>query len=74
MVMHREIEGKIKTCTIKKDIDQWYVSFSCEIETPIAPVEIKTEIGIDVGLKSLITMSNGRQLEPQEFLRKKKNS
>ncbi len=58
MIQHREIEGKIKTCTIKKDIDQWYVSFSCEIETPIAPVEIKTEIGIDVGLSSLITMSN----------------
>ncbi len=21
---HRDIEGKIKTCTIKKDVDQWY--------------------------------------------------
>ena len=31
IILHREIEGKIKTCTIKKDIDQWYVSFSCEI-------------------------------------------
>jgi len=32
VVQHREIEGKIKTCTIKRDVDQWYVSFSCEIE------------------------------------------
>ncbi len=71
MVTHREIEGKIKTCTIKKDIDQWYVSFSCEIETPIIPVEIKIGIGIDVGLSSLITLSNGRQVEPPEFLREK---
>ncbi len=70
IILHREIEGKIKTCTIKKDIDQWYVSFSCEIENPIIPVEIKTEIGIDVGLSSLITLSNGRQIEPPEFLRK----
>ncbi|MBU4222099.1 MAG: transposase [Euryarchaeota archaeon] len=69
IIQHREIEGKIKTCTIKKDIDQWYVTFSCEIEKPIIPVEIKTEIGIDVGLNSLITLSNGRQLEPPEFLR-----
>lgn len=69
IIQHREIEGKIKTCTIKKDIDQWYVSFSCEIDNPILPVEIKTETGIDVGLKSLLTMSNGSQIEPPEFLR-----
>jgi len=69
MIQHREIEGKIKTCTIKKDIDQWYVSMSCEIEKPIILAEIKTEIGIDVGLSSLITLSNGKQIEPPEFLR-----
>ena len=71
IILHREIEGKIKTCTIRKDIDQWYVSFSCEIEKPVIPVEIKTEIGIDLGLSSLITLSNGRQTEPPEFLQKK---
>ena len=69
ITQHREIEGKIKTCTIKKDIDQWYVTFSCKIDKPIISIEIKTEIGIDVGLSSLITMSNGCQIEPPEFLR-----
>ncbi len=71
IILHREIEGKIKTCTIKKDIDQWYVSFSCDIDKPVVPVQIKTETGIDVGLSSLITMSNGEQLEPPGFMRKK---
>ena len=66
---HREIEGKIKTCAIKKDIDQWYVTFSCEIDISVIPVDIKTKTGIDVGLSSLITMSNGSQVEPPEFLR-----
>ncbi|NJD52335.1 MAG: IS200/IS605 family element transposase accessory protein TnpB [Candidatus Methanoperedens sp.] len=69
IILHREIEGKIKTCTIKKDIDHWYVTFSCEIEIPVISVEIKTKTGIDVGLNSLITMSNGTQIEPPEFLR-----
>ncbi len=69
IILHREIEGKIKTCTIKKDIDQWYVTFSCEIDKPIIPIEVKTETGIDVGLKSLLTLSNGEQIEPPEFLR-----
>ncbi len=73
IILHREIEGKIKTCTIKKDIDQWYVSFSCEIKTPIIPVEIKTKTGIDAGLTSLITFSNGEQIEPPEFLRRAKD-
>ncbi len=68
IVQHREIEGKIKTCTIKKDIDQWYVSFSCEIEEHI-PVEVKTKTGIDVGLIDLITLSNGEQVKPPKFLR-----
>jgi putative transposase len=65
----RGITIKIKTCTIKKDIDQWYVTFSCEIEEPIISIEIKTETGIDVGLGSLITMSNGMQIKPPKFLR-----
>ena len=69
IILHREIEGKIKTCTIKKDIDQWYVTFSCEIDILGIPVEIKTKTGIDVGLSSIITMSNGTQIEPPEFLR-----
>ena len=69
IILHREIEGQIKTCTIKKDIDQWYVTFSCEIDRPMNSVEIKTKTGIDVGLKSLLTMSNGSQIEPPEFLR-----
>ena len=68
IIQHREIEGKIKTCTIKKDIDQWYVSFSCEIENPIL-VEIKTKTGIDVGLIDLITLSNEEQIKPPKFLR-----
>lgn len=69
IILHRPIEGTIKTCTIKKDIDQWYVSFSCEIDRPIIPIEIKTKIGIDVGLTSLLTLSNGIKVEPPEFLR-----
>lgn len=59
---------KSKTCTIKRDIDQWYVSFSCEIGNPV-PVKIKTKTGIDVGLIDLITLSNGEQVKPPKFLR-----
>ena len=33
--LHREFEGKVKTCTIKKDIDRWYACFSVEVENEI---------------------------------------
>ncbi len=69
IVLHREIEGKIKTCTIKRDVDQWYVSFSCKIDIPIIPVETKTITGIDVGLISLMTLGNGEKIEPPKYLR-----
>jgi len=68
IVQHRAIEGRIKTCTIKRDVDQWYVTFACEISAP-SKIEVKTKTGIDVGLIDLITLSNGEQIEPPKFLR-----
>ena len=70
IILHRQIEGKIKTCTIKKDVDQWYAVFTTEIEKTSEPIEIKNAIGVDVGLSSLLTLSNGEQIAPPEFLRK----
>ena len=69
MFLHREMEGKVKTCTIKKDVDQWYVIFTTEIDKEIKKVLVVTKIGIDVGLKSLLTLSNGETIEPPKFLR-----
>ena len=70
IIIHRKIEGIIKTCTIKKDVDQWYAVFTTEIENKIEPTEVKTKIGVDVGLISLLTLSNGEKIEPPKFLRK----
>lgn len=70
---HREIEGKIKTCTIKRDVDHWYVSFSVEIDKEIEHTKGECEIGIDVGLKELLTLSNGQKISPQKFYRKSEN-
>jgi len=66
---HREIEGKIKTCTIKKDVDHWYAIFTTEIDMDIKKVSVETMIGIDVGLSSLVTLSSGEKIEPPEYLR-----
>jgi putative transposase len=66
---HRDLEGKIKTCTIKKDVDQWYAIFTAEIEQKKEKTPIQNKTGVDVGLKSLITLSSGETIEPPEFYR-----
>ena len=62
LIQHREIEGKIKTITVKREGNQWYASFSTELKTEIEPVEIKSAVGIDVGIKTLAVLSNGEEI------------
>jgi putative transposase len=66
---HRELEGTIKTCTIKKEVDQWYAIFTVEIDIPIKKVPIVTTTGVDVGLDDLLTLKNGEKIEPPKFYR-----
>jgi len=68
---HRSVRGKIKTCTVKRELDQWYVCISTEIESHVKPkVEINNPIGIDMGLSSFLTDSNGKKIENPNFLNK----
>jgi len=70
---HREVEGKIKTCTIKKDLlGYWYAVLVTEIED-VPAIEAKTAIGVDVGLKNLITTSTGDTIEyPRYYIQAEK--
>jgi putative transposase len=64
---HREVEGKIKTCNIKKDnLNHWYAILVSEIPDP-HPVEPKIAIGIDVGLKSLVALSTGETVQYPKY-------
>ena len=59
---HRDIQGTIKTVTIKKDIDQWYVSFACEVPN-IEKKPVVHSVGIDLGIKTFACTSDGEYLE-----------
>jgi putative transposase len=58
---HREISGEIKTCQIKREVGRWYVCFSVEYEAESLPVS-PVVVGIDVGLTSFATLSNGEEI------------
>ena len=59
----RPIEGSIKTVTISKEADGWYVCFSCA-EVPKQPLPLTgDETGIDVGLKVFLITADGQLVE-----------
>jgi putative transposase len=66
----RPIEGTPKTVTISREADGWYVCFSCA-EVPVQPLPpTGQETGIDVGLTSFATLSNGVHIFNPRWYRK----
>ena len=60
---HREAEGKLKTCTIKKDhLGHWYAVLVSE-NGDVPLVDPKIAVGVDVGLKSLVALSTGDTIQ-----------
>lgn len=57
---HRPIEGEIRTVRIVRKAGKWYASFACKIEPKLLPPTDR-EVGVDVGIASLITTSDGEK-------------
>lgn len=56
--LHRPLEGTIKTIQVKREDDKWFAIFSCEVDC--VPLEHDgPSVGIDVGLESFLTTSDG---------------
>lgn len=68
--LHREMKGTIKTVTIKREVNHWYVTFSCEVEAPEKLPVSYEDVGIDLGVTHLATLSNGEMIEHPRCLRK----
>ena len=61
--LHREIKGIIKSATISKNsLDHYFVSILCEEEIEELPKTNKN-IGIDLGIKEFVTMSDCTKIE-----------
>ncbi len=69
--LHREIKGKIKTCIIKREGEQWYAVFSSEYELdPSMTFHRSSEsVGIDLGVKTFAVLSNGEAIPNPRFYR-----
>jgi len=70
--LHRQIplNSEIKTCTIKREGNQWYVIFSCKLSNPIPEKKVITNvIGIDLGLTNFAVLSNGEEIANPKYLK-----
>src|SRR5215468_3402675 len=70
--LSRLIEGEIKTCTIKREADGWYVIFAVEEPGKEVAVAPKESVGVDVGIESFATLSDDEVApieNPQYFRR-----
>lgn len=68
--LHRPIEGEIKTATIKREGEQWYVVFTCEVEARKKLPYTDLVIGLDLGLLHFATDSFGQTIENPRYYRK----
>jgi len=67
---HREINGQIKTLTVKRTASgKWFACFSCMIDEQPKEKPFK-DVGIDVGLHSYAVFSDGNRIENPRFYRK----
>ena len=67
--LHRKVEGKIKTLTIKREGTHWYAIFSCEVEVKVKEKKWKRATGIDFGCKDFVTCSDGTTIPNPHFLK-----
>ena len=66
--LSRPIEGTIKTCTIKREADGWYVIFAvAENQCRYLP-RTGASVGGDVGLENFATLSTGEVIENPRHL------
>ena len=69
---HRSINGIIKTCTVKKEINKWYVCFSVEY-TPVAKkrtaIRMDKIIGLDMGINTFAVCSDGVEINTERHYR-----
>lgn len=68
-VVHRPIEGKPKTCTLRREGNQWFVSLLYEIEIAEPAPRHDPVVAIDRGVVNAVADSDGRIVESPRHYR-----
>lgn len=66
---YRELKGIPLDASIRREGDRWFLSVQCDLGRAPEKVEPKTFTGIDVGLTTFATLSNGEEIANPRFFR-----
>lgn len=66
----RPIIGKPKVCTVKREGKRWIASVVCDVGAAQEKCVVSKAVGIDVGLTTLVSLSDGTQIENPRWTRK----
>jgi putative transposase len=65
---HRKVDGAVKTISVKREGRRWYVVLSCD-QVPAQPLPTTGAVtGIDMGVASFLTTSDGRHVSNPRHL------
>lgn len=75
LVYHEPLKGKPTNCTISTVAGEWYAAIACELPTPVKvpfvyPESANKIIGLDLGVKKVVTDSNGNYISNPEIFKK----
>jgi len=74
IVLHRPLPSEPKRCIVKwTATGKWYASFVVEIDPEPLPPTGKT-VGLDVGLTSFVTFSDGTKVDNPRFFRREEKT
>jgi putative transposase len=73
--LHRAVDGAIQRLNIRRmPTGKWFVSFLIEAEPDESIPKTGLSTGVDVGLKSFITLSNGEHVDNPRFFVQEENA
>ena len=67
--LHRPVEGTPKTITVKREADKWYVVIACDLGDCLVENTNPNAVGVDVGIESFLTTSDGEHIAPLQPLK-----
>lgn len=67
---YRELGGPVLDARVIRNAGKWFVTFTCDLGQAPAKKPLRNPVGIDVGLRSFATLSDGTPVENPRFFRK----
>ena len=64
----RQIEGDLRNATVTRKAGRWAVSLQTEADAPEPILRTSPEVGLDLGVVSFATLSDGTRLHPEDPL------